>query len=425
MARSRESVARGEGKGQVSVVRAESTVVCGEEEVSAGSGSINIEGAGARRKEARGSEQEGKGVASKKGKSKDVRMESRDLMIQCGECSAWKNVNQVEEVHCMSSEQIEALEFTCRSCLMSEVAALKLHIAELSKCECNKALLKGNRDYQGTVPPVSGREGERSREEDAPVRTAGAGGSERSVGRESSSSREERQASPREVVLGGEGVQRHVAKDKDRVAAGVTDLVKGRRKKRGPTPIILVGDSMLRGLGCQEIRMSGESEQVVLPGARIDKVVDRAVDRVRRTEQDSPGLVVIQGGGNGLLEVGVDETVRKVMEGVDSMRRGNADIQVAVMGVMRRPREGERYEWARREVNSRISQALVERRLQGGYSARKGSLSYVDTDSLLSNHGFAADGVHLSMEGRRAVGRRLVQWIVEKEKLIQYRSRQD
>ena len=140
MARSRESVARGEGKGQVSVVRAESTVVCGEEEVSAGSGSINIEGAGARRKEARGSEQEGKGVASKKGKSKDVRMESRDLMIQCGECSAWKNVNQVEEVHCMSSEQIEALEFTCRSCLMSEVAALKLHIAELSKCECNKAL---------------------------------------------------------------------------------------------------------------------------------------------------------------------------------------------------------------------------------------------------------------------------------------------
>ncbi|MPC58795.1 hypothetical protein E2C01_052804 [Portunus trituberculatus] len=100
-------------------------------------------------------------------------------------------------------------------------------------------------------------------------------------------------------------------------------------------------------------------------GARIQEI-KKAVGA--KTQDFENGLLVIQGGGNDLERIGEEEIVKGVVEAVKAAEGKN--LSVAVVGVIRRPREGDRYErlrrvtWCARNQESAIDYTLVNGRMR-------------------------------------------------------------
>ncbi|MPC92164.1 hypothetical protein E2C01_087236 [Portunus trituberculatus] len=131
---------------------------------------------------------------------------------------------------------------------------------------------------------------------------------------------------------------------------GHADRERDQHSRRGPVmkmihrkfSICIVGDSMVKNTGSHlKTRMSGSS-QICLRGARFQ---DRKTV-AEKTQNYENGLLVIQGGRNDLERIGrigeEEETVKEVVEAVKAAEGKN--LSVAVVGVIRRSREGDRYE---------------------------------------------------------------------------------
>lgn len=128
------------------------------------------------------------------------------------------------------------------------------------------------------------------------------------------------------------------------------------------------------------------------------------------------GSLIIQGGGNGMEEVGEDETVRCIVDGVKKIKEGRKGLRIAVVGVMRRPRESVRYEMARRRINKRVQNELGQ--LKARLMKEKDTgVSFIDTDQELDGRKFARDLVHLSGEGNKLLGARLSEWLKASRKV--------
>ena len=85
-------------------------------------------------------------------------------------------------------------------------------------------------------------------------------------------------------------------------------------------------------------------------------------------------------------------------------------MSVAVVGIMRRPCEGDRYEKVRRNTNMRLHKELLEIKAEW-LKEKKGNVSFLDLDSVLrEGMDFVADGVHLNRSGLDGVGKRLREW---------------
>ena len=59
----------------------------------------------------------------------------------------------------------------------------------------------------------------------------------------------------------------------------------------------------------------------------------------------------MEGGGNSLKWLGVEETVKTILEGVEYIQRLKKEVNMAVCSILPCPRESERYEKMRTEVN--------------------------------------------------------------------------
>lgn len=78
------------------------------------------------------------------------------------------------------------------------------------------------------------------------------------------------------------------------------------------------------------------------------KVADRKMV-AEEAETLEDGMFINQDGGNDLEETGVEETVSEQMEAVKVVE--NRKMSVAVVGVLRRLQESERYERMRKTTN--------------------------------------------------------------------------
>lgn len=179
-----------------------------------------------------------------------------------------------------------------------------------------------------------------------------------------------------------------------------------RKAIKSMPPIRVVGDSMMKNvksqLGCKAEGSGVES----LSGARIGEVRRRVEEKAGEFKEGS--LLIIQGGGNDLENVGTEDTVREVVEAVKAVEGKN--VRVAVVGVMRRPREGERYERVRQRTNIRLQEALLQLKVEW-LRGKKGNVSFVDLDGVLREGlDFTVDGVHLNQSGHERMGRRLREW---------------
>ena len=127
------------------------------------------------------------------------------------------------------------------------------------------------------------------------------------------------------------------------------------------------------------------------------------------------GLLILQGGGNSLHALGVEETVKSVLSTVKEIQERRVDVKIAVLGVLPRPKESKRYEGMRVNVNRRLQTEICAMKASL-FRKREGDVSFLDMDSILPKEVFARDGVHLNAEGDACLGWRLLQWIKEKER---------
>ncbi|XP_063844144.1 uncharacterized protein LOC135090903 isoform X1 [Scylla paramamosain] len=121
------------------------------------------------------------------------------------------------------------------------------------------------------------------------------------------------------------------------------------RKKRmviKKAPVHVIGDSMVRKTPDFVRR---EIECTSMGGAKVQDIKRKVKEEVQEMEERS--LLVIQGGGNNLVEAGAEETVKEVIE---AEKAAEEKMCVAVVGVLRRPWEGVQYEKVRSEMNHKI-----------------------------------------------------------------------
>lgn len=171
-------------------------------------------------------------------------------------------------------------------------------------------------------------------------------------------------------------------------------------------PIRIIGDSMVKKTqDYVKCKLTG-SGQDSLSGARIHDVKKKVEERVDSCEN---GMLVIQGGGNDLERIGTEETVKEVVEAVKAAE--GKQVSVAVVGVIRRPREGDRYERIRRATNVKIQEEVLKLKIEW-LKEKKGNVSFIDLDGILrEGKDFSADGVHLNDTGNERMGRRLREWV--------------
>ena len=77
----------------------------------------------------------------------------------------------------------------------------------------------------------------------------------------------------------------------------------------------------------------------------MSKAVETSITATDKT------LLFIEGGGNSLKCLGVEETMRSVVEGIRNINRENKNLWTVVLSMILRPRENWRYENRRLKTN--------------------------------------------------------------------------
>ena len=205
------------------------------------------------------------------------------------------------------------------------------------------------------------------------------------------------------------------ASDRARVAPRAAPSPRGKAR----WPIVCVGDSMVRNVD-RHMAMRGENSQLVsLRGKGIEDVARVAREKMRGLEE---GMLILQGGGNGLRQLGPEQTARSIMECVREVKK-EKKVRVAVVGVLRRPQETRGYDELRREINRILQQEVIKMKIK--CSKREGDYraSFLDLDGALTLGVYGRYGVHLNREGDKLMCKRLLEWVMATERLSKMRER--
>ena len=101
------------------------------------------------------------------------------------------------------------------------------------------------------------------------------------------------------------------------------------------------------GSGCLSMRGSG-----------IKQIFEIAW-QTSNTSKKKDGLIV-QGRGNSLHALGPSNTVDAIMDTVKKIKNDHKELEVAVLGIVPRPKQSKRYEEMRREANRRLQRELCD-----------------------------------------------------------------
>ena len=151
-----------------------------------------------------------------------------------------------------------------------------------------------------------------------------------------------------------------------------------------------------------------------LSGAGIKQIVDNACEVVETAKRD--GFFIIEGGGNSLRAIGTEETVSTMVNGIKKILDKKKDIKLAITSIPPRPRENKRYEQMRVAANQKLQSLVCSMKADMLRNKEKGMVSFLDMDSILTAQMYGRDGIHFNAEGDARFGRRLLQWMKEKER---------
>ncbi|KAG0720429.1 hypothetical protein GWK47_048534 [Chionoecetes opilio] len=176
---------------------------------------------------------------------------------------------------------------------------------------------------------------------------------------------------------------------------------------------------MVQNVRRQVAMRDQKSVLVSLSGKGMEDVVKEVREQVNGVQE---GMVIMQGGGNSLRRLGPEQTVGKVMECLKDIK-DRKKVRVAVVGIMRRPRENAGYEEMRRDTNKRLQEEVVKIKAECSKDLRDYGVSFIDLDGALPQEIFEGDGVHLNWEGERRMCGRMLEWIRATERLCKLREK--
>ena len=183
---------------------------------------------------------------------------------------------------------------------------------------------------------------------------------------------------------------------KQRAQGGKRQVGNGRIKDK----IVVIGSSMVRNVERNVSMKEKGSYSRSIRGAGIKEIMSEAVEAAIKTTEKT--LLFIEGGGNSLKCLGVEETVRSVVEGVRDINRENKNLWTVVLSVIPRPRENWRYENARLEVNERLFEEVIRLHKEGV------KVTFMNLDPGMNLECFAEDQVHFNDKGNRAMGKVII-----------------
>ena len=378
--------------------------------------------------------------------ARQVNKDSKVGMIQCMKCVNWLRIDECDGLSGKSREDFEKMEFYCRDCmyetivelrgvvkgLQGDVMALKVCMEDdmnSMNMKMKEMVINNDKDPEDGHGEWQRARGARRKEGWPLLGTKPVGPNRLQVLDPVTQAEAEQDNCKADttMVTGEAGMKAAAAGTKPEEATSLPEVeasalngvrMEGRGKpgEKMPVPIVVIGDSMVRNLE-RHVRMSGESRCVSMRGAQMKSVTEKAVEvSVGREE----GLIVIQGGGNGLLERKCDETVKMIIETVQKIKEKNKKLRVAVVSIMPRPERAHQpqYETIRREVNTKIHEAVLG--LDCAYVREVGNtgLSFLNMDPVLGPELFGGDGVHLNAQGDARMAQRMIRWIDASSKYL-------
>lgn len=309
--------------------------------------------------------------------------------VECCRCKSWFSKQQLG-IESWSNEDIRISYVICRECILAlrdENCRLKKRNEELEEIVARASRARaGNLSCHACRASVNTDEGGVGKGEDKAVETE-VSVSESVHGRTSSH------------VHGGDGVDERSGRMK-------CDRTKVCQKKIVKHPIVMVGDSGMSALA-GKISVNEIGSEIVSLGRA--NVIDIRKHSKLKIENYSRGLFVLHGGGNGLKEIGVEKTVQEITSCVREVHEKN--MSVAVIGILRRPREDNTYERMRRDVNMKVFKNLMEFKIEC-FKMGERNVSFLDPDCIRENM-FGMDGMHLNPEGTEVLGRKVKRWVQE------------
>lgn len=163
----------------------------------------------------------------------------------------------------------------------------------------------------------------------------------------------------------------------------------------------LFGDSLMRGVGKEIYSLSKGGYRVMdksRPGANIRVIREAVMSSLHQMEPED--LVVVEGGGNGLEDIGGRETVRVMEEIVRVVERKTHRRPLVMCIPKRRDKEGQVFGRERRWVNGKVVERLEDWKCDGMQLWERMDWRQVWTQ----------DGVHMSTIGKVWVAWNLVEW---------------
>ena len=193
------------------------------------------------------------------------------------------------------------------------------------------------------------------------------------------------------------------------------NLEAGKRlaKEKGSIPFAIVGDSMIKNV-----------DMIVRLGER-SKCIDTIIKEAKEVAIGmNDGLIVIQGGGNGLTDRDEDESVKMVLDGVRNIKDRNKRMRVSVVSVLPRPgmEKDRQYEKMRKSINEKLHVAIMELNLKAQVDLENNGVSYLDMDPVITPDMYVRDGVHLNERENEKLAQHIITWLNESSLMLAMKS---
>ena len=172
--------------------------------------------------------------------------------------------------------------------------------------------------------------------------------------------------------------------------------------------LVIVGFSLLRGLGKEVHFLLKDYYKIIdesMPGATIRDIRNKIVESLSEFEPDD--LVIIEGGGNDLLDIG-EQKILQLLLLESIVKVVNVKVKqnpLAMCIPVRRKEEGSRYGAVRRAVNRKCLEKLEKWSCDGLQLHERMDWRRV----------WAFDGVHMSDIGKVWTAWNVVEWAQHKE----------
>ena len=174
-------------------------------------------------------------------------------------------------------------------------------------------------------------------------------------------------------------------------------------------PFAIVGDSMIKNID-RIVRLGERSRCICRKGAKVDTIVKEAEEAALGMND---GMIVIQGGGNGLTDRDEDESVKMVLDGVRNIKDRDKRMRVSVVSVLPRPgmEKDNQYEKMRKNINKKLHVAIMEMNLKARVDPGNNGVSFMDMDPVITPDMYVHDGVHLNERGTEKLAQHIIRWL--------------